>query len=897
MSDYELLKKIAEGGMGEVFVARRRGVGSFDKHVALKLMLPHLSQDAERRARFLQEARVAALMHHPNVVEIFDVGEREGRPFLAMQLVEGVTLSVVRRAAPGGQFPLELARLIGLGLCEGLAYVHELADRKGQPLHLVHRDVSPGNVLVSQAGAVLLTDFGIARARDSESLTRPGMMRGKPAWVAPEQLAANQADARADQYSAALVLYELISGEHPFRTDDPKNPRDRVSTKVASLASLRADVGPKMSQALARALSLDPERRFPTIREFSAAFLDGPVGTAPALGVLVREKCGERLRVLDVADEGPGTGTLDPKGKDETPSLVFGKYQVVQRLAAGGMGEVLLAQQGGLPGFEREVILKSLLPERAGDADAIDEFLDEARVLATLNHPNLVSLYDVGTWNGTHFLAMEFIRGKTVGEVLRDLGERGETVPPVVAAAIIRDAALGLAHAHAARDPKGRPLHIVHRDVSPQNIMVRFDGLTKVVDFGIATSKTRQAGATAPGWVKGKLAYMSPEQLLGSELTPFVDQYALGIVLWELLAMKRLFGNTAEHRLERVASPAEGKPEVPAGLAAIAVRMLDPDPPKRFPSCEAVARALDAFVAEEGAEARHAVADFMAQWAERSAVPTQPVSPISAPQVKSKVSETRISSREGLRPVTTGAKSVRREAPANDTRLSPLDVDEPPTDPRRDAPEPAVDATSASKRKVSARSSVVTDPDRPSAKRLSRVSEEPGAPVTPKWPWVVGAVLLVSVLIPATLLVQRSLGSSVTTVVDAGVRVASPRVVPDASVPVAVAVAVPVEVAVDAGAPVVVEAPVIDAGVKHGVTSKRPKPTVAEQGRGALSIDTRPWSRVTVDGVSWGSTPIIERGLSAGSHVVTLEAEGRAAVTKQVTVTAEETFKLTLELK
>lgn len=170
---------------------------------------------------------------------------------------------------------------------------------------------------------------------------------------------------------------------------------------------------------------------------------------------------------------------------EEQQNLIFGKYDIIRRLALGGMGEVFLSRQTGVA-VDRLVILKSLLPELAEQEGFVDQFLDEARVAATLNHPNIVGIYEVGLWNGQYFIAMEFIHGEDLSKLYRAAKKQKEKVPFEVSAKIIHDAALGLDHAHAAKAMDGTPLNIVHRDISPQNIMVRGDGVTKVVDFGIA---------------------------------------------------------------------------------------------------------------------------------------------------------------------------------------------------------------------------------------------------------------------------------------------------------------------------------------------------------------------------------------------------------------------------
>lgn len=312
---YELIRKIAGGGMGEVFVARRTGAGDFEKRVALKLLLPHLASSPKLVQDFHAEARLAARMHHPNIVEIFDVGEADGRPFIAMQLVDGVTLNRLMRAVHkrGDRIPLNLVRLIGTGLCEALSYAHALTDGQGKPLRVVHRDVTPGNVLVSRNGAVLLTDFGIARVRDG-SLTDPGVLRGKAAYLAPEQVL-NDAptDARADIYSAALTLYEALTGTHPYKRESMNDALAAViKGELPRLETLRDDLTPGLARALHQALARKPDERFNTARELREALADGPVATAPELAEFVTEYCADSLQQpLQPEDpSGPGTRSV-----------------------------------------------------------------------------------------------------------------------------------------------------------------------------------------------------------------------------------------------------------------------------------------------------------------------------------------------------------------------------------------------------------------------------------------------------------------------------------------------------------------------------------------------------------------------------------------------------------
>jgi serine/threonine-protein kinase len=200
-----------------------------------------------------------------------------------------------------------------------------------------------------------------------------------------------------------------------------------------------------------------------------------------------------------------------------SPIMVrLGRYQIVERIATGGMAEVYLAVHGALAGFRTPVVLKKVLPHLANNPQFIDMFLDEARIASMLDHPNVVRIYEVGRSGSEYFLAMELVQGKSLSAMLRRALEGDCRLDARLAAFIVAQAAAGLHHAHNLTDPLGNPLGLVHRDVSPQNIMISFEGSVKVIDFGIARALGRIT-ETQTGGMKGKFGYMSPEQARGED--------------------------------------------------------------------------------------------------------------------------------------------------------------------------------------------------------------------------------------------------------------------------------------------------------------------------------------------------------------------------------------------
>ena len=284
--------------------------------------------------------------------------------------------------------------------------------------------------------------------------------------------------------------------------------------------------------------------------------------------------------------------------------LFAGKYEVIEKLAQGGMAQVYLAKQKGMDGFEKIVVIKRILPHLAVGDDFIRMFLDEARTAADLRHSNIVNIYEVGESEGNYFMAMEFLHGRDMRKIQRMAEQKGESIPIPVAMEILRQAAMGLNYAHSKTDLKGKPQNIVHRDISPHNLIVTFEGTCKVVDFGIAKAES-QTQQTASGVLKGKYSYMSPEQAGGKPLTSHSDQYALGIVAWETLLMKRLFRRDNEimtlHAILRneVPLPTQVVPDFPKELEAIIMKMLAPKAEDRFASCQEAALAIEDFLVSQ----------------------------------------------------------------------------------------------------------------------------------------------------------------------------------------------------------------------------------------------------------------------------------------------------------
>jgi serine/threonine protein kinase len=296
---YSLLGELASGGMAKVYVGRQGGAAGFERIVAIKCCHEHLRSNQAYAAMFLDEARLAARIRHHNVVATLDVSD--GNPlYLVMEYVEGCSLSALARTArhAGRRVPLDIALRVICDALAGLHAAHECCGPDGERLGLVHCDVSPQNILVGVDGSARITDFGIARANARMTLEDQSVIKGKPSYMAPEQIGSDPITRRADVFSAGVVLWELLTGKPLFRSSDDWTTLHAVLTRpVPAPSSVEPSVPPALDAVVLRALERDPARRFASAGDFLAALerLPLPVATARCVGEYVRREGGESL--------------------------------------------------------------------------------------------------------------------------------------------------------------------------------------------------------------------------------------------------------------------------------------------------------------------------------------------------------------------------------------------------------------------------------------------------------------------------------------------------------------------------------------------------------------------------------------------------------------------------
>ena len=285
----------------------------------------------------------------------------------------------------------------------------------------------------------------------------------------------------------------------------------------------------------------------------------------------------------------------------------LGKYHLLRRIAVGGMAEIFLAEQPGFGGDSRRVAIKRILPHRSDDSEFVEMFLNEARIATLLNHPNIVQIYDMGEVNGTYFIAMEYVEGYDLGQILDRAVEIGVLPDPIFLSKILAKAAAGLGYAHSYCDPNsGRHLGLIHRDISLPNIMVSLNGTVKVLDFGIAKAvgAENQNNPTQTGVLKGKISYMSPEYLMGRPIDWRHDLFALGVVMYELMTGQKPFRAKGDVQMlqailtQEPQPPQSLVPSLPPGLVDIIMRLLDKEPDNRYQRGEDVEYELERFATQ-----------------------------------------------------------------------------------------------------------------------------------------------------------------------------------------------------------------------------------------------------------------------------------------------------------
>jgi eukaryotic-like serine/threonine-protein kinase len=459
LGPYELVRRIATGGMAEVYLARRAGPHGFQKTVAVKRILPQFARDSDFVAMFVDEARVCARLGHPNIVQVFDFGEQDGELYMAMEYVDGTTGARLIRAAAmaGEEIPLDVCLHTTLSILRALEYAHGARDGDGKPLDLVHRDVSPGNVLIDRTGTVKLTDFGIARAAEIERRTDAGQLKGKLGYMSPEQVVGRELDPRSDIFTLGIVFAEMLILRPLFSGGKELDVLLRIrDADLSAIDRAGRRLPDDVRAVLLRALSRDPAVRWPSAVAFADAIdeivLRRRLPVGPARLAACVEKLG--LAAASIDDEplrAPGAGlrAAPPPEGDTTTRRVLRSDDETERPA----------------------------PARAGDAVAPSIYrvrLDDGTVLGPMSFPMLVELFATGAVGSTCAIALENGR-------FRPAADYPELSRFLISPALAWDAELPTDAADAGHiDPSRLPTRFFHLAVRRETgVLVFKDGQRK----------------------------------------------------------------------------------------------------------------------------------------------------------------------------------------------------------------------------------------------------------------------------------------------------------------------------------------------------------------------------------------------------------------------------------
>jgi serine/threonine protein kinase len=399
------------------------------------------------------------------------------------------------------------------------------------------------------------------------------------------------------------------AGRVRVRLADPMSPEPLAPPVSEQDGGLEAPHGPVLEDSAFRPappVDDDHEARLPpSALRTGAKFIITPpkIPFGPDVDLASVAESG-----IDERDEqGPSSepAVEPPSTRDQSwRNDAFGPYQLIDRIAVGGMAEVFKAKRSGVEGFEKIVALKRILPHLSENKEFLDMFVDEAKMVAGLTHPNIVQIFDLGRIESSYYIAMEYVHGRDLRTTIRRARDKGLRMPLDLSLRVVSQVCAALEYAHRKKDARGRPMQIVHRDVSPQNILVTFEGNLKLADFGIAKAATK-ASTTDRGALRGKLLYMSPEQAWGRTIDRRSDVFSLGIVLYEMITEQKPFMGTGSEMtiLEMVRKcvitpPREVNPRVPEALDRVIMKALARNPDERYQDAGQMQRGIEKILRE-----------------------------------------------------------------------------------------------------------------------------------------------------------------------------------------------------------------------------------------------------------------------------------------------------------
>ncbi len=656
---YQILGRIASGAMGQIYLARVRLADGRSTEVVLKRIKPELQKDRSFQEMFYDEIRIASRMRHRNIIRLIEYGELDGSIFYSMELVPGVDLSELLHVLyqTTERPPLELVLSIGVHVLDALDYAHQFTSEEGRPLHLVHRDVSPQNVLLAFDGGVKLLDFGVTKAEGQLHKTQPGMIKGKLAYMAPEQIRGEQVDARTDLFALSVVLYEAALLHHPFpgRTDPAV-----ITAVMRNEVPAPHEIDPRfplhVSEILMKGMSKDASSRFETadaMRSALVGYLEmrgwgaTTEGVERLLGQYFPDKLDLLARAKETRDDDLLVAALEvgskkpinelpkllapprlpephpfPSDEPTTDDIVPPSLRRRTSNDTGDLGELAEAVRIGLmvgrhalvelihrgtreihlartdTGVPKRVALKRLSSARAADLAARSAFFEEMAAAINLAHPNLIQIFEVGQHQEEPFATMEMVEGVSLARILDLCTSRHVRMPVGVSCRIAADLCRALHYLHSRT--------ILHCDVSKAHVIICESGDVKL-------THPRLASPSSP--------YTAPERLTSglAPETPASDVYSAGVILFECLSATNPFAESSvlEDTAPRLSLDGFDAPD---GLEDIVGRAMARAPDRRHESARALAEDLERAMFDKRAPVTPLeVADWLRQLGPRTA--------------------------------------------------------------------------------------------------------------------------------------------------------------------------------------------------------------------------------------------------------------------------------------
>jgi len=576
--EYEILGEIGRGGMGAVYRARHV---LLQEERAIKVVHSHHAGDEEFIRRFIREARVLSRLRDEHVVQLFEFWQSDDTLYMALELMQGESLA--RRLSGRERLSVGEAVAIARGAAMGLAAAHDLG--------VIHRDISPDNLQLvpgDKGGEIVkVMDFGIAKATGDRQASLTGsLFLGKLEYASPEQcgLDADAApiDHRTDVYSLGVTLFKMVTGKLPFESQSPHgfllkhaSEPPRSPSSLLPPGSVPAELERLILKTLAKRREERPASMRALIEELDTVPCD-TVETAAEHATV--DLAASTLASADIATPvtGPRTRGL------QTGESFAHKYVIQGRLGEGGMGVVYRARDTIL---DEPVALKVISSSIAADEGSLERLKREVVLARRVSHPNVSRIFDIGESDGIHYVSMELIDGRELTEVIRGRGR----LRAVEAIPIVLQLLEALAAAHR--------VNVIHRDLKPDNVMIRADGHAVVMDFGLSLSGDARR-MTQAGAVVGTPHYMSPEQIGGGDIDPRSDVYSMGVMLFRLLLGRLPFEsrNLAEVLRAQLKQPPPRPTTLVPGfsepLEEIVLRALEKRPEDRFQSAEDMLTAL-----------------------------------------------------------------------------------------------------------------------------------------------------------------------------------------------------------------------------------------------------------------------------------------------------------------